>query len=354
MASVRMYSAKVYADLAYLAKVKTGAARRLAVKDPKPVGRCTFEGEPLKASHKVIPVSGSIQEGHPRKGTCPLCGTPAKVSDKGFMTAHIVRNEPMGSNPAMSSVSVEPTDTGSRVGDPDAGDRRRSAEIDGAFERGTVSVKVKGDKGRAKAEERPATEENVRLALADAYKAKNTAKAARLLRQARASMAGTEALEAPTAGAAVGQRGHGMTDGAALAGANMRPVQPRSGWLATAGTMSLPVGRVRPDLGSLGAQMSTHDPKSVKLCADQECRHIVGGATYGELEWRTFKGLSRSQQKKYWGKIRKAKDRAHRARENARQVEVRQGSPFGTKHLVDDSMGRTEMLMQEKRAVAKN
>ena len=380
MAAVRKFSAKVYADLAYLAKVKTGAARRLSVQNVKPVGRCTVNGEPLKASHKIRPVSGSVRDGHPRKGTCPECGTPVRISDKGFVTSHIVRNEPMGTNPALSSVSVEPTDTGPRVGDPDAGDRRRNAEIDGAFKRGTVDVKVVGADGKARVEARPATEENLRLAVeqtrqradgkrkradearitGDVDKALGCAQAASrlnaeasaLMRQVRGAMAGQDALHADHAGAAIGQRGHGRSDGAALAGANMPPVQPRKGWLAKAGTTDLPVGRVRPDLGALGAQMSTHDPKRVKACADMDCRHLVGGHVHGTMEFRVFKGLSRSQQRKVWGRVRKAKQRAQAAREKSRQLEVL-GSPFGTKHLADDSMARTESLMQEKRAVAK-
>lgn len=55
--------------------------------------------------------------------------------------------------------------TGSQVGDPRAGEARRLAEIDGACVRGTVKVPVKGDKGRIKLTEVPATENNVRKAL---------------------------------------------------------------------------------------------------------------------------------------------------------------------------------------------
>ncbi len=55
--------------------------------------------------------------------------------------------------------------SGSQMGDPRAAEARRMAEIDGAHERGTVKIPVKGEKGRAKLTEVPATEANVRVAL---------------------------------------------------------------------------------------------------------------------------------------------------------------------------------------------
>lgn len=66
---------------------------------------------------------------------------------------------------ALSERQTAPTGTGSQVGDPSEGERRRSVEIDGAFARGTVEIPVKGEKGRTKLTEAPATEENLRKAL---------------------------------------------------------------------------------------------------------------------------------------------------------------------------------------------
>lgn len=56
-------------------------------------------------------------------------------------------------------------DMGSHIGDPRAAQQRRTAELQGACEWGTVKVPVKGDKGRTKLTEVPATEENVRKTL---------------------------------------------------------------------------------------------------------------------------------------------------------------------------------------------
>lgn len=63
----------------------------------------------------------------------------------------------------------EPTlavaDTGSRTGDPRAAAKRRTADVDGAYERGTVKIPMKGEKGRTKLTDAPATKANVRVAL---------------------------------------------------------------------------------------------------------------------------------------------------------------------------------------------
>lgn len=56
--------------------------------------------------------------------------------------------------------------TGSQMGDPRAGEARRTADVDGAYGRGTVKVPQKGENGRTKLVEVPGTEGNVREALA--------------------------------------------------------------------------------------------------------------------------------------------------------------------------------------------
>lgn len=370
MATVRKYTAARYAEIARdaaaiigqarreraeaifyenvcrQASIRIHAARLALAAEVKPVGRCMVDGEPLKASHHVTPRSGSVMPGPVVSlGTCPLCGTrEVKLTVKGFLTAHVVRGEPMGKAPGLSERSIEPTDTGARVGDPYAGDKRRGTEIDGAFVRGTVTVK--GDDGEM--EEVPATSENLRLAAsqirkradgkrkrADSARAagdkgkalgnadaasKLHAEAAKLVRQAHAQEVGTGAF----AGKYVrGQRDHGRSDGAALAGANLPPVQPTSGYIAKAGTGSLPVGRTMPDKGALGKSVTVHD-REVKLCADMDCDHYVGNMPEDSdvralVTWREFKALSRSQQNKVWGRIRKAKDAAKRARAYAKR-----------------------------------
>jgi hypothetical protein len=60
---------------------------------------------------------------------------------------------------------VAVADAGSHIGDPRNGMQRRVAEIQGAYQTGTVKVPRKGDKGRTKLVDVPATEENVRASL---------------------------------------------------------------------------------------------------------------------------------------------------------------------------------------------
>lgn len=64
-----------------------------------------------------------------------------------------------------SEPTVDVADNGSHIGDPRAAMQRRTADVDGAYLRGTVKIPVKGDNGRPKLTEVPATEENVRKAL---------------------------------------------------------------------------------------------------------------------------------------------------------------------------------------------
>jgi hypothetical protein len=140
------------------------------------LGKCLADGEPLKVKHKIAPVMGSVREvlggifqgeeikNAERTGTCPNCGAHVKLSSKGFITAHAVRNAPQPVSKALSDTALDVADTGARVGDPEAAAQRRTVEVTGAFEAGTVKVPVKGENGRTKLQEAPGTEENVRAA----------------------------------------------------------------------------------------------------------------------------------------------------------------------------------------------
>lgn len=64
-----------------------------------------------------------------------------------------------------SEPTLDVADAGSRVGDPRAAAKRREADLNGAYGYGTVKIPGKGEKGRTKLVEAPATEANVRLAL---------------------------------------------------------------------------------------------------------------------------------------------------------------------------------------------
>lgn len=135
------------------------------------------------------PVPGSVKVGPQgtKTGMCPACRTPGVMLSivGSVIRAHTVAPREIPENDPQPGTSSAPkikygkgltdhqaelTDSGLRVGSPVLSDKRRSAELDGAYERGTVKlpVKVKGEDGkeRSKLIDHPATEENVRAALA--------------------------------------------------------------------------------------------------------------------------------------------------------------------------------------------
>lgn len=137
----------------------------------------------IKMGDKVLPVDGSVQ-GAPGKetGTCPECETPGVVLSVvgGYIRKHTVSAEVLPQNnpqpptlveapvrygKALSEPQVDNVDHAGQAGDPSAALKRRTVDIEGAHETGTVRVPVKGASGRAKLTEVPATEANVRLAL---------------------------------------------------------------------------------------------------------------------------------------------------------------------------------------------
>lgn len=142
------------------------------------LGKCLVGDEPLKVKHKIVPAADSVREAiggmfrgaeiinTEKSGTCPNCGARVTLSAKGFITSHSIRNAPIPTPKALSETSMDVADTGSHVGDPEAGFQRRVVEANGAFQAGTVQIPVKGENGRTKLTDVPGTEENVRAALA--------------------------------------------------------------------------------------------------------------------------------------------------------------------------------------------
>lgn len=137
----------------------------------------------VKMGDKVLPLDGSVKADRVGDtGTCPECltpGIPLSVVG-GYIRAHVIsatetpENNPQAPTAAPRGKKVgkgltepvtELVDTGLRAGDPKAAEQRRVAELNGATGSGTVQVPVKGEKGRAKLQEVPATEDNVRAAL---------------------------------------------------------------------------------------------------------------------------------------------------------------------------------------------
>lgn len=186
-------------------------------------------------------------------------------------------------------------DTGSRMGDPEHGAKRRADAVDGAYERGTVKIKVRGADGKLprKGTDVPATLENLRIALEQARKGTPKkpesvkAKAdlcASLLRRIRAAEAGTGALTAPRAKAAIGQRDHGMMDGIALVKGrdmtNVKPVERSKDDKPRNGTMAGNLGAERNDRIAVHGPVdkSKHDPGTGDPCAVSKCKrtHVKG------------------------------------------------------------------------------
>lgn len=137
---------------------------------------------PAGEKRQVLPIAGSV-DGKGETGTCPECLTPGVLLSivGGFVRAHTVSTAALPENNPQPATLVEApgkkpgkffseqmlpvADTGSAIGDPRSAIQRRTAEIDGAYEHGTVKVPQKGDKGRTKLTDVPATAENVRKAL---------------------------------------------------------------------------------------------------------------------------------------------------------------------------------------------
>lgn len=115
---------------------------------------------------KVLPVEGSVSglEGK-ETGACPECGTPGVMLSVvgGFVRAHEVAAVPVPQNnptpplfevkgkkvgKGLSEAQTGLTDTGVRVGDPRAAEKRRAADLAGATGTGTVKVPRKVDTGK--------------------------------------------------------------------------------------------------------------------------------------------------------------------------------------------------------------
>jgi hypothetical protein len=243
------------------------------------------------------------------------------------------------------------------VGDPESGSKRRAIEIDGAFERGMVEVKIKDPadpKSRAKLTPVPATADNLRLALRQALEGKprkpesiaaKTALVARLRAQLDAATDGPDVMNAPSSAHGVhgtskalnpatsgkradtslrttGQRGEGRIDGVAMVqGANMScKAEPRRRNRKTGemeisgrGTMGEPLGSDRVD------------PSII--------REKMHGGTHGYLTRAAYDLLSRSQQRTYWSNVAKFRARAERAKAYEARRPVTQARPLDRGHV---------------------
>lgn len=210
---------------------------------------------------------------------------------------------------ALSERQIEPVATGLVDGDPRAAESRREAEI----------KVISGDAIKVNAEIADTARQGRREAALDM--------AHDLDRRGPAAPVPTGSAQAAkkgvsTAGArrTAGQRGEARTDGVALVqGANMAPVQPRSGWIAKAGTLAMPLGRERADRGALGQPLTRHVTKgdnAVQACVEMRCAHIVGGIPADHKEaitYREYAKLSRTRQRRTRERIARVQQENKRA-----------------------------------------
>lgn|SRR5574341_2338422 len=359
-----------------------------------PNGKCLLDGEPIIVKRKILPVDDSVQEhvtGKLKGGTiavpnhtgdCPECFAHVPLSDRGFVTAHVVKGGTAEPTSMLTEPQVDPTDTGSRIGDPRSAMQRRTVELDGAYEHGTVEIPVKGKNGRTKLEEAPATEENVRAALAywvarkivkpdpgssadkfDRWQGRCDAQSAHvstLTRRLEAMRKGTAALTAlespeglgsPTAVSPLTGKAltvSGTSPGPALVkGRSERPMagpvtvrQPGEEYTRPADpednrrhgdTWTAPTGRERMDKES--STVPFH------------------GGTYGYLTRAQYDDLSRSQQRKYWDRIRKQKAYAKAHRGTQVRVPVKLGTAgMGNSSFAEGDSRETERVMRQPKS----
>lgn len=209
----------------------------------------------------------------------------------------------------------------------------------------STEVVATGAQQGAPREAEAVREAEIRVISGDADEA-NAAIAERLLYGDRGAAVGLAreldargpAAPVPSADRApVGQRDHGMLDGVAMVqGANMAPVQPM--WRNPV------TGEVEPAAAYLGGSLRDRVDRTVVSPP------MVGGR-YGYLTRDQYEGLTRSQQRKYWAKIKKQNDYAAERRAQAAPrslVGVASGTGgIGSRSFVDGAACETERLMRQ-------
>lgn len=125
---------------------------------------------------------------------------------------------------------------------------------------------------------------------------------------------------APEAGSAVGSRDHGTLDGVAMTPGNLSPIAPEKGWVAKAGTMTLPVGRNRPDREVVET-----------VYHGNRCPCGEGRNPYAFLTCEEYWGKSDAAQHRYWKTLSRMKKRGRDRRAVIREMRQRQGleMPWG-------------------------
>ncbi len=242
-----------------------------------------------KANRK--PVDGTSANG---MGTCPEClTTDVKLSKKGFIGSHNV------------SVDVDPTlpvvATGSPKGDPRDADVRRAVQVRKVAAKSLpVPEAPRAPEGRDEGESRTAMQPGPPL-----VRGRNMRPMASDV--ARRKVGDPEPEPQP------------MDD-------------VRKGWAALAGTMHGPTGRDRMDRESSTV--------------------VMHGGPYGYLTEAQYAALSRSQQRKYWARIKRMQDDAAARRKAAvKTIPSRFGTGgVGGSSFTQGDSRETERIMKQARS----
>ncbi len=346
-----------------------------------PNGKCMIGDEPITVKLKVLPVDGSVQEhvtgelkgetieNPDRTGDCPECEAHVPLSAKGFVTAHVIKGGTAEPTSLLTEPQVDPTDTGSRIGDPRSAMQRRTVELDGAFEHGMVQIPVQGKNGRTKLEDAPATEENVQAALAYWVARKPRSESARtaqnehvstLTRRLESMRKGTVALTAdkspegleshtavsPLTGKAL--TASGMSPGPALV--KGRSEKPLAGEV-TVRLAGEPYVRPADPEDNRGHGDTWTAPTGRDRMDKESSTVPIHGGTYGYLTKAQYDALSRSQQRKYWTRIRKQEAYAKAHRGTQARVPVKLGTAgVGGSWFAEGDSRETERVMRQPKS----
>ncbi len=242
----------------------------------------------IKAKDHRDPVEGSVHE-EKRTGTCPECLTEGvKLSKGGHVGAHSI------------SVDVDPTlpvvATGSPKGDPRDATVRRAVEARRiAADAAPMPLAPSAPEGRDERKSRAAMSPGPVL-----VRGRSTIPMASEVARRKVGDPRPEPM----------------------------PLEDsRTGWNRMGGTMYGATGRERMDKES----------STVKIIGDRD----------GWLTQAQYDRLTRTQQRKYWSKVKRAKD----ARTASRGTSLPQ-RPAGSdsKYFADGSSAETERLMQQQRS----
>lgn len=276
----------------------------------------TWRGYVNGKEHAFLIAEGDVPTGKIR-AVCPGSFDAGRLTGKGTsrcktcvkLAAVDVRKRGTG----LSEPVTEVVATGAQHGQPRRAEAMRAAEV------GEIS----GDAGKANAE----IVEQVR-----------SGDMPGALEAAREIDARGPAAPVPCADRApVGQRDHGMLDGVAMVqGPNMAPVQP---------TWRNPVtGDVEPAAAYLGGSLRERTDRTVVSPA------MVGGR-YGYLTREQYDELSRTQQRKYWERVKKQNSYASARRAQAAPrslVGVDAGTGgIGSRSFTEGDSQATERLMRQ-------